>query len=755
MLFITVHNTLKMKTYFVLLFFMMVVFLNSCSKKDSLLSSETDRKVDSLISIMTLEEKIGQMTLCAGDMDITGSFIAKGYEEDIKKGRVGAVFNVCGVENIRKLQELAVKNTRLRIPLIFGYDVLHGYKTIFPIPFTEACSWDLEMIEKSAMLSAMEASASGLNWTFSPMVDLTRDPRWGRVAEGSGEDAFLGSLIAKAKVNGYQGKNLTDPNTLAACVKHFAAYGAPYGGRDYNTVDMSERVLRETYLLPYKAAIEAGAETVMSSFNELDGVPCTGNKYLMTTILRNEWGFNGAVVSDFTAINELVHHGYADNEKKAGELALNAGIDMDMQGLVYANYLKKSLEEGKISEIQINESVRRILKLKYNLGLFNNPYLYLDLNRENEVVFSEEILNHALYSAKRSVVMLRNEEFRGQKLLPLSNAVKRIAVIGPLADNQKDMLGAWHARGDETRVVSVLTGLKNKFPRAIIEFAKGADFEGDDMSGFTLAKNIALNSDLVICVIGENREQSGEAASRSDIGMPGVQQDLMEELVKTGKPIIAVVMAGRPLIMEWLSENIKAILFAGHLGTRSGEAIADIISGDFNPSGKLVMSFPRNTGQIPVFYNYKNTGRPFNAKDKYTGKYLDVADEPLYPFGYGLSYSTFEYSNLKLSGRTLKITDSLTVTFTLKNTGKYDGAEVAQLYVRDLVGSVTRPVKELKGFINVFLKAGEKMELSFSITANDLKFYDANMKFVAELGQFKVYIGGNSMQLMEAAFELL
>lgn len=744
-----------MKNLKLILFTSLILFVTSCKNLDTKNSDKLETKVDSILALMTLDEKIGQLNLVAGNMDQTGPTTNKEYEKDIKDGRVGAILNIYGVEYVRKLQELAVNNTRLRIPLLFGYDVIHGFKTIFPIPLAEACSWDIELIEKTARLSAEEACASGLNWTFSPMVDIAHDPRWGRVAEGSGEDSYLASLIAKARVIGYQGEQLNNPFTMAACVKHFAAYGAPIGGRDYNTVDMSDRVLRETYLIPYKAAVDAGVATVMSSFNEIDGIPSSGNKYLLTRILRNEWGFKGFVVSDWTAINEMVNHGYAADEKHAGELALNAGLDMDMQGAVYSNYLKKSLDEGKISVDQLNESIRRILKLKYNLGLFANPYLYLDNKREKEITYSKQHLDHALLSAKESIVLLKNTDYKGHKLLPLSKSVKRIALIGPLADNKKDMLGTWNAQGDENKVTTILTGLKSKYPESIIEYAKGADFNGKDKDGFKSAITLALKSDIVICAIGESIDQSGEAASRSEIGLPGAQQELMEELAKTGKPIIAIVMAGRPLTIEWLSKNVNAILFAGHLGTRSGDAVADVLSGDYNPSAKLVMTFPRSIGQLPIFYSTKNTGRPFNASDSYTSKYLDISNEPLFPFGFGLSYTSFEYSNLKLSKQSIKYLESLTVTFTLKNTGKYDGEEVVQLYIRDLVGSVTRPIKELKGFKKVFLKSGEQKELSFSITENDLKFYDANMKFLTEPGKFKVFVGGNSVELIEAEFELL
>ena len=732
----------------------LIVFLYSCTGINSDERTK-NRFLDSLLNEMTIEEKIGQMNLYAGGWNHTGPTINPDYVRDIMAGRCGSVFNVLTVEYMTRLQKIAVEETRLGIPLLFGYDVIHGFKTIFPIPLAEACSWDLDIIENTARLSAKEASASGLNWTFNPMVDIARDPRWGRVAEGSGEDPYLGSLIAKAKIHGYQGDSLNDPFTIAACVKHYAAYGAPQGGREYNTVDMSDRVLREVYLPPYKAAVDAGVAAIMSSFNEIDGVPATGNKYLMTKILREEWGFKGFIVTDYTSMNELVNHGIVKDEKEAGELALNAGIDMDMQGSVYSKYLKKSLEEGKISEKQINESVRRILSLKYELGLFKDPFQRLDEKREKEVSFSKEHMDHALLSAKKSIVLLKNEQYKGQKLLPINNAVKNIALIGPLADNQFDLLGTWHGSGDKSKVVTILEGLKKKFPQANIKYAKGAGFEGKDKSGFTSALTIAKQSDLVICAIGEAESQSGEAGSRSDISLPGAQQELMEELVKTGKPIIAVVLAGRPLTIEWLSENLNAILFAGHLGTRSGDAIAEVLSGDYNPSGKLVVTFPRNTGQIPIYYASKNTGRPYKKDDRFTTQYLDAPNEPLYPFGYGLSYTSFEYSNLKLNKNKIKVTDTLSITFTLKNTGQFDGEEVTQLYIRDLVGSVTRPVKELKGFKKVFLKSGEQIEITYKITALDLRFYDANMKFVSEPGQFKAFVGGNSVDLIEAEFELL
>jgi beta-glucosidase len=742
------------KPAFVLILLSLLISTNSC-KQTNTKESERDRFVSSLLSKMTIDEKIGQLTLSSGDWAVTGPTLNPDYEKFVKEGKCGNILNTLTVEYIKKLQKIAVQETRLGIPLLFGFDVIHGYKTTYPIPLAEACTWDLEIIEKTARYSAKEATAAGLNWTFNPMVDIARDPRWGRIAEGSGEDPYLASLIAKAKVYGYQGDSLNDPSTMAACVKHYAAYGAPHGGRDYNTVDMSDRMLREIYLPPYKAAVDAGVATVMSSFNELDGVPATGSKYLMTKILRNEWGFKGFIVTDYTSMNEMVNHGIVKDEKEAGELALKAGIDMDMQGTVYSRFLKKSLEEGNVTEIQINEAVRRILNLKYDLGLFKDPYLYLDEKREKATMFSPEFMEHALLSAKKSIVLLKNEPFNVLKLLPLDKKIKNIALIGPLADNQVALLGAWYTAGDKLKVVTVLEGLKKKYPQAIINSTKGADFSGNDKSDFANALKIARQADLVICAIGESEGQSGEASSRSDIGLPGVQQELMQELVKTGKPIVAVVLAGRPLTIGWLKEHVSAIVFAGHLGTRSGDAIAEVLSGDYNPSGKLVITFPKNTGQIPIYYAAKNTGRPYNKDNWFTTKYLDVTNEPLYPFGYGLSYTTFEYSQLKLNTNKIGMADTLEISFKLKNTGQFDGEEITQLYIRDLVGSVTRPIKELKGFHKVNLKVDEQIDITFKITASDLKFYDANMKFVAEPGEFKVFVGGNSVNLMETEFELL
>ncbi|MGB0177329.1 MAG: beta-glucosidase BglX, partial [Owenweeksia sp.] len=610
--------------------------------------AKRDAFITDLMGKMTLEEKIGQLTLYTSGWDVTGPTLNENYKKELKAGKVGALFNAHTVKYNRELQEIAVKKTRLGIPLLFGYDVIHGHRTIFPIPLAESCSWDLEMIRKSARLSAMEAAASGLNWTFNPMVDIARDPRWGRISEGSGEDTYLGSLIAAAKVKGYQGESLSDPFTLAACVKHFAAYGAPQAGRDYGTVDMSERVLRETYLPPYRAAIDAGVETIMTSFNEVDGVPASGSKWLYTDILRNEWDFKGFVVTDYTAINEMVPHGVVANEKEASELALNAGVDMDMQGGVYNAHLAELIKEGKITEEQVNTAVRRILESKWDLGLFKDPYLYLDEKREKKTLYSKELMDHSLESAKRSIVLLKNEN----NLLPLSKEVKSIALIGPLGDNQEDLLGSWHASGNETKVVTILQGLKEKAPNAKITYVKGTGFgfDGDDSKDeFEAAVNAARSADVVILAVGENYRQNGEAASRSDITLPGVQQELVEEVMKAGKPTVALVGAGRPLDISWMDENVPAIVNTWHLGTMHGRAVAEVLFGDYNPSGKLTITFPRNVGQIPIYYSMKNTGRPFDANNKYTSKYLDVPNTPLYPFGYGLSYTTFDYSDLNIN----------------------------------------------------------------------------------------------------------
>ncbi|WP_245733552.1 beta-glucosidase BglX [Roseivirga pacifica] len=712
--------------------------------------------IDSLINEMTIEEKAGQLTLYTSGWDVTGPVLRDDYMDELRAGRAGNLFNAHTVDYAINLQKIAVEETRLGIPLLFGLDVIHGYKTTFPIPLAEAASWDLEVIEKTAHLYSKEAASAGINWTYNPMVDIARDPRWGRIAEGSGEDPYLGGLIGAAKVRGIQGMDLSDPTTILACVKHFAAYGASQAGRDYHTVDMSDRELRQNYLPPYKVALDAGATTVMTSFNEVDGVPASGNKYLMTEILRNEWGFDGFVVTDYTSINEMVPHGVVANLKEAAELAFNAGVQMDMQGGVYSQYIPELIAEGKIKEATLDEYVRQVLEMKYKLGLFEDPYRYLNKEREQKTLYSKELMDHALLAAKESIVLLKNEPAKGQseQLLPLKKSLKSVALIGPLADNQKDMLGTWHVAGDETKVVTLIDGIKQTAPNVKINYARGADFNGDDRSGFAEAITAAKKSDVVIMAIGEDYTQSGEAASRSEIGLPGPQQALIEEIHALGKPVVAVVMAGRPLTIEWIDENIPAVMNAWHLGTMSGPAIAQTLFGDHNPAGKLTITFPKNVGQIPVYYNMKNTGRPFDANNKYTSKYLDVSNEPLYPFGYGKSYTSFDYSGIELSSTNMEMNGSITVSATIKNTGKYAGKEVVQFYIRDLVGSVTRPVKELKGFEKISLAPGESKKVSFTVTVKDLEFYTRDMSYKAEPGDFKVFIGPSSAEGLEADFTL-
>lgn len=709
-----------------------------------------EEKIDSLLSIMTLEEKIGQLTLYTSDYDVTGPTIREGYKEDIKQGKVGAIFNAFGAEYTRTLQKMAVEETRLGIPLIFGYDVIHGHKTIFPIPLGESASWDLEAIENAARIAALEASAEGLHWTFAPMVDIARDPRWGRIAEGSGEDTYLTTKIAVARVNGFQGKDLYDLNTVMACTKHFAAYGAGLAGRDYNTVDMSDRVLREVYLPPFKATVDAGVATFMTSFNEVDGIPATGSHYLLTEILRNEWGFEGFVVTDYTSINEMVPHGIVANEYEAAELAINAGVDMDMQGGVYQEHLDDLVKSGEVEEEQINKAVRRILEMKFKLGLFEDPYRYSDPNREKEFVMNAENLEAARDVARKSIVLLKNEVHT----LPLKKDIKTLAVIGPLADNKKEMIGSWSAAGDWSKSVTLLEGIKAAVsPSTKVTYAKGANINDDTTQWIKEAVKVAKKADAVVLAIGEEALMSGEAASRSSLDLPGVQLQLAKELHKTGKPVIIVLMSGRPLTINWLDENVPAILETWFLGTQAGHAIADVLFGDYNPSGKLPVTFPRSVGQVPLYYNNKNTGRPIN-EGKYTSKYLDIPNTPLYPFGYGLSYTSFTYSNLKVNKPQYAMEDKVEVTVTVTNSGAVKGEEVVQLYIRDLVGSVTRPVKELKGFQKIELAPGESEQVNFTLTKDDLAFYTKDMEFKAEPGDFKVFVGTNSEECLEADFEI-
>jgi beta-glucosidase len=725
--------------------------------------------IDRLLKQMTVEEKVGQLTLFTSDMDVTGPTLRSTYKEDIQKGRCGSIFNAYSPKYVRQLQEMAVKESRLKIPLLFGYDVIHGHRTIFPIPLGEACTWDMGLMEKTARAAAVEASADGLHWTYSPMVDIARDPRWGRVAEGVGEDTWFGEQVARAKVIGYQG-DLTQSNQILACVKHFALYGAIQAGRDYNTVDMSRREMFQTYLPPYKAAIDAGAATVMTSFNEVDGIPATANRWLMTDLLRKQWGFKGFVVTDYTAINEMIPHGIGANEYEVGTLALRAGVDMDMQGDVYRTQLPKLLADKKITMQELDEAARRVLEAKYKLGLFQDPYKYISEERAQREIMSADKLELARDVARKSIVLLKNEN-----VLPLKKT-GTIALVGPLADDKRDMIGNWSAAGDWQKAVGLREGLQAKLgSNATVLYAKGANLI-DDKELLTKLNNnggnittdekspgqlieeavaTAQKADVVVLALGESQGMTGEAASRSDLGIPDNQRKLLEAVLATKKPVVLVLMNGRPLTLEWEQQHVPAILETWFLGTQAGHAIADVLVGDYNPAGKLTMTFPRRIGQIPVYYSAKNTGRPMDPNNKYSSKYLDIPNTPLYPFGYGLSYTNFSYSDISLSSPALTPKGKLEISVTVKNAGKYDGEEVVQLYTRDLVGSVTRPVKELKGFQKIALKPGERRKVTFTLTEADLRFYDAAMKWTAEPGDFKVFVGTNSQDVKEAGFKLV
>lgn len=730
-----------------------VVVFSACNQSSKTSDEKRiDQRVDSVLKLMTLDEKIGQMVLYTSDWDVTGPTLRSGYMDDIRNGLCGNIFNAHTAAYVRKLQKIAVEESRLGIPLLFGYDVIHGHKTIFPISLGESASWDMEAIEKAARVSAIEAAASGLNWTFAPMVDISVEPRWGRVSEGGGEDPFLGSRIAEARVRGYQGKDndLSDPLTLLACVKHFAAYGAPQAGRDYNTVDMSERVFMDVYLPPYKAAIDAGAMSVMTSFNELDGVPATGSKYLLTDLLRNKLGFKGFVVTDYTSINEMVHHGVAADDAEAGLLAVKAGVDMDMQGEVYFKFLKKQVEDGLVDEKLIDDAVRRVLRVKFMLGLFDDPYRYCNEEREKRYVYAPEHIETAFDVAKKSMVLLKNQ----QNVLPLKKGEK-ILVVGELATSTRDMLGSWKAAGDWDFMKSTLDELKIYNGDANVTFAEGVKKMGDDRSGFAAAIAAARGADKIVMVIGEDWDWSGEAASRTNINVPGVQTELLAQLKLLNKPVVVVLMNGRPLDLSRENELADAILEAWYPGTMGGKAITHVLFGEYNPSGKLPMTFPANLGQVPIYYYAKNTGRPiYLPNPKYKSRYIDSPNDPLFPFGYGLSYTTFAYSDIQLSATELADKGELKAMVQVTNTGVLDGEEVVQCYVRDLVGSVTRPVKELKGFEKVALKAGESKTVTFTITPDMLAFHRQDMTYGTEPGDYKLYIGGNSRDVKETAFRL-
>jgi beta-glucosidase len=718
--------------------------------------------VDGLMKKMTLEEKIGQLNLPGSGDIVTGQAGNSDIAKKIEQGKVGGLFNIKSVAKIKEVQKLAVEKSRLKIPLMFGMDVIHGYETVFPIPLGLSCSWDMGLIKRSAQIAASEASADGINWTFSPMVDIARDPRWGRIAEGSGEDPYLGSQIAKAMVSGYQGTDYKTNKTIMACVKHYALYGAAEAGRDYNTTDMSHQQMYNVYLPPYKAAVDAGVGSVMASFNEVDGVPATANKWLMTDVLRKQWGFKGFVVTDYTGINEMIDHGIGDLQT-ASARALMAGIDMDMVGEGLLTTTQKSLKEGKVTLAQIDAACRRILEAKYKLGLFDDPYKYCDENRAKTEVFTTANRATARSIAAQSFVLLKNQG----NILPVKRS-GTIALIGPLADNKENMPGTWSVAADFSKATSLLTGLKEVAGSQVnILVARGANLDSDSlfeeragMFGKSLrrdsrpaavilqeALDIANRSDIIIAALGESAEMTGESSSRSNISIPESQQELLKALVKTGKPVVLVLFTGRPLALKWENENVPAILNVWYGGSEAGYAIADVLFGDVNPSGKLTTTFPQNVGQVPIYYAHKNTGRPLAEGkwfEKFRSNYLDVSNAPLYPFGYGLSYTSFSYGDVKTSTVSLKGNQSLTATVTVTNTGKYAGKEVVQLYIRDVVGSVTRPVKELKGFQKIELKAGESKNVSFSITPEDLKFYNYDLKYDWEPGEFEIMIGSNS-----------
>ncbi len=713
-----------------------------------------EQRADSVLALMTLDEKVGQLVQYSGGFD-TGTRPERptgDTGEMIRLGKVGSFLNIVGAEETKKLQKIAVEESRLKIPLIFGLDVIHGYRSTFPVPIGEASTWDPALIEKSARCQAEEASSAGIHWTFNPMVDISRDPRWGRIMEGSGEDPYLGSQLAVARVKGYQGNDLSANNTILACVKHYAAYGGAEGGRDYNTVDMSERNLREFYLKPYEAAIKAGAGSVMASFNEIGGVPSSASKFLMTQVLRDEWKSDAMVVSDWNSIGELIPHGVAKDLKQAAELGINATVDMDMEASAYYWHLAELVKEGKVNIKLVDGAVRRVLIAKFKLGLFDDPFKYCDVEREKKTIGSKEIVAATKEVALESLVLLKNQN----NTLPLNKNIKKIAVIGALANSKEDPLGGWDGQSDPKNVVTVLEGIKNKLGNAAeVNYAEGCKVLGDDKSGFDKAVKTVQEADAAIVVVGELRSMTGEASARASLDLPGIQEDLVKELYKTGKPIIVVLMNGRPLTIPWLQNNVAAILETWFAGIQAGNAIADVIFGDYNPDGKLPVTFPRFVGQVPIYYNHKNTGRPYNPGDHFTSYYMDLDNTPLYPFGYGLSYSTFEYSNPVLSKTQIKKDESLDVAVDVKNVSQREGTETVQLYIRDLVGSVTRPVKELKDFAKISLKPGEIKHIVFTITPEKLKFYDINMNYIVEPGDFKVFVGTSSDDTKEASFTVV
>lgn len=720
-------------------------------------SQNYEAKVDSLMQLMTLQEKIGQTVMYSGRWDQTGPIVGTDNGRYIREGNMGAMLNAMSVKGTRDLQTIAVEETRLGIPLLFGYDVIHGHRTIFPINLGLSASWDLNMVEESSRIAAEEASAEGIHWTFAPMVDVSREPRWGRISEGAGEDVFLNSEIAKAYVKGFQGDDLSQPNTILACAKHYVAYGAAQAGRDYHTTNMSEDELRNVYLPPFKATIDAGVETFMSAFNELNGVPTSGNKFTLRDILRDEWKFDGFVVSDYTSINEMVQHGFAKDSIDAARIGMNAGVDMDMVGKLYHHFLKDLVEDGKVSEQYINESCKRILLAKYKLGLFDDPYRYIDEAREANTKYKPGFLAKAREIAAASSVLLQNKN----KALPLSKNTKSVAFIGPLVKDEYDILGNWAAKGDRNgKAVSVFEGITEYLKPKQIVYAKGCEILKDDESGFEEAISVSKQADEIVLVMGEGHHMSGEAASRTNLKIPGIQPKLIKKIreANPNKKITLVLMNGRPLNLSDEVNLVDAILEIWFPGTMGGAATADLLFGKVNPSGKLTVTFPRNVGQVPIYYNMKNTGRPIpenNPKQDYKSNYIDVPNTPLFAFGHGLSYTDFNYANFKLSSNELTFSGTIEASVEVSNTGDYDGHEIVQLYIHDKVGSITRPVKELKGFQKIHLKKGESKTVTFSISAEDLKFYNSEMVYGVEPGEFEIAIAPSSEFKFKHTFTLI
>ncbi len=768
---------MKNPTTFIVLIFTFLFHTNCKSQQVNMVNKTTNKtieqKVDSVLALMTLQEKIGQMNQYASSWDVTGppSNVSDNEKlEILKNGGVGSMLNVLSVKATREAQKLVMENSRLKIPLIFGYDVIHGYKTIFPTPLGESASWDLEIIKKSAAVAAKETAAAGVHWTFAPMLDVSRDARWGRIMEGSGEDPYLTAKIGVARIQGFQGDDLANKNTIAACAKHFAGYGFAEAGRDYNTVNIGEFELHNAILPPFKAAAEAGVATFMNSFNEIDGIPSTGHKELQRTILKEGWNWDGFIVSDWGSIGEMITHGYAKDKEQASEIAANAGSDMDMESYAYQGHLEQLVNEGKVDIKLIDDAVKRILRVKFRLGLFDDPYKYCNEEREKSEIYSVKNQQIAREVAKRSIVLLKNDS----KLLPINKNIKSIAVIGPLADDKDTPIGNWRAQGMENSAVSVLEGIKSAVSsNTKITYHKGGNlitseikegenqfllpitFNTTDQSDIPAAVKVAKNAEIVILAIGESAYQSGEGRSQVSIGFSGVQQELLEAVYKVNKNVIVVLMNGRPMDISWAAKNVPSILECWHLGSQSGNAIADVLFGDYNPSGKLPVSFPYNVGQEPLYYNHKNTGRPNSPIHVTYSGYTDSPKTALYPFGYGLSYTTFDYDNLKLNKTKISKNGEIELSVEVSNIGKFDGEEVVQLYIRDLVGSITRPVKELKGFEKIAIKAGEKKTVTFIINAETLQFYTANKKWEVEPGDFNIWIGGDSNAPLKASFTIV